>query len=132
MTDPAPGNSGTLSPAASAAPAIAWAADKIISGTGFLADHNVIICVAYTAEHTCDYLTYTTDRGGGLCAELPISRTTGALLITATDHCADPGGGLLWSNTLTVTPRKAGRLWRRWASTPLPAQRPWWRGPARP
>ena len=57
--------------------------------------------------HICDYLTYTTDRGGGLYAELPISPTSGVLLITATDHRIDPGGacGLLWSNTLTVSPR---------------------------
>ncbi len=107
MTDPALGNPGRVPPAPSAAPAIAVIAGDIINGTGFLADHHVIIRVAYTAEHICDYLTYTTDRGGGLYAELPISPTSGALLITATDHRIDPGGacGLLWSNTLTVSPR---------------------------
>jgi hypothetical protein len=49
VTDPALGNPGRVPPAPSAAPAIAVIAGDIINGTGFLADHHVIIRVAYTA-----------------------------------------------------------------------------------
>ena len=92
-----------------AAPTITATPGYVITGAGFLADHDVTICVTYTAEKISDYLKYTTDPGGNLYAELPISTTTGALHISATDHRTDPDGacGLLWSNTQTVQPPKA-------------------------
>jgi hypothetical protein len=109
VTDPAPNNPSTPPPAGLAAPTITARAGYVITGAGFLPDHDVTICVTYTAEDISDYLKYTTDPGGHLYAELPISPATGALYITATDHRTDPDGacGLLWSNTQTVQPPKA-------------------------
>jgi hypothetical protein len=109
LTDPAPNNPSTPPPAAGVAPTITATAGHVITGAGFLPDHDVTICVTYTAEDISDYLKYTTGPGGDLYAELPISTTTGALHITATDHRTDPDGacGLLWSNTQTLQPPKA-------------------------
>jgi hypothetical protein len=89
---------------AAAAPTIAAAAGYRIFGTGFLPDHEVLVRVIYTAEGVTDYLTYRTDSGGCLDAELSISPHGGALQITATDRRSDPDGacGLLWSNTHIV------------------------------
>jgi hypothetical protein len=104
----APNNPSTPPPAAGA-PTITATAGYVVTGAGFLPDHDVTICVTYTAEKISDYLKYTTDPGGNLYAELPISITTGALHITATDHRTDADGacGLLWSNTQTVGPGTA-------------------------
>jgi hypothetical protein len=109
LIDPAPNNPSTPPPAAGVAPTITATAGYVITGAGFLPDHDVTICVTYTAEKISDYLKYTTDPGGDLYGELPISTTTGALHITATDHRKDSDGacGLLWSNTETVQARKA-------------------------
>ena len=104
MTDPPPNNPSTGPPAAVAAPTITATAGYVITGAGFLPDHDITIHVTYAAEVISDYLTYTTDPAGYLYAKLPTSPATGALLITATDHRTDPNGpcGLLWSNTQTV------------------------------
>jgi hypothetical protein len=109
LTDPAPNHPSTPAPTAVAAPTITATAGHVITGAGFLPDHDVTIRITYTAENISDYLTYTTDRGGDLYAELPTSPATGALYMTATDHRTDPDGacGLLWSNTQTVQPREA-------------------------
>jgi len=107
MTDPTPNNPSTPEPAGLAAPTItATAGCVVITGAGFLPDHDVTIHVIYTAEDLSDYLTYTTDPAGDLYVELPTSPATGALHITATDHRTDPDGpgGLLWSNTQTLPP----------------------------
>ena len=107
MTDPPPNNPSTPAPAAAAAPTItATAGYVVITGAGFLPDHDVTIRVRFTAEDISDYLTYTSNSGGGLYAELPTSPATGVLHITATDHRTDPdgAGGLLWSNTHTLQP----------------------------
>ena len=102
MTDPAPNKPP--------APTISATTEYLITGAGFLPDHDVTVRVTYTAEDISDYLTYTTDCGGELYAELPTSPTAGLLHITATDHRTDPDGadGLLWSNLHTVRPDKAG------------------------
>jgi hypothetical protein len=109
LTDPAPNNPSTPAPAGWAAPTITAAAGYIITGAGFLPDHDVTIRITYTAQDISDYLTYTTGPGGDLHAELPTSLTAGALHITATDHRTEPHGarGLLWSNTQTVQSRSA-------------------------
>jgi hypothetical protein len=90
--------------AASAAPTVTTMEGHIITGAGFLPDHEVLVRVIYTAEEISDYLTYRTDSGGRLTAELATSPHAGALQITATDRRTDPAGacGLLWSNTHTV------------------------------
>jgi hypothetical protein len=104
VTDPAPNNPSTPPPAGLAAPTITARAGYVITGAGFLPDHDVTICVTYTAEDISDYLNYTTDPRGDLSAELPTRPATGALHISATDHRTDPDGacGLLWSNTQIV------------------------------
>jgi hypothetical protein len=109
LTDPAPHHPSTPTPAGLTAPTITATAGYVITGAGFLPDHDVTIRVTYPAEDISDYLTYMTDAGGDLYAELPTSPATGALHITATDHRSDPDGacGLLWSNTQTLQPRRA-------------------------
>jgi hypothetical protein len=101
LTDPAPNKPP--------APTISATTEYLVTGAGFLPDHDVTVRVTYTAEEISDCLTYTTDCGGDLHAELPTSPTTGALHITATDHRADPDGvgGFLWSNTQTMRHGKA-------------------------
>jgi hypothetical protein len=91
------------------APTIRATTEYLITGAGFLPEHDVTVRVIYTAEDISDCLTYTTDPSGDLYAELPTSLTTSTLHITATDHRTDPdgAGGLLWSNTQTVQPPKS-------------------------
>jgi hypothetical protein len=107
MTDPAPDKPGTAQHLAWTAPTITATAGYVITGAGFLPDHEVTVCITYTADDVSDYLTYTTNSHGELHAELPISAATGTLHITATDHRTDPHGacGRLWSNTQTVHAR---------------------------
>jgi hypothetical protein len=90
-----------------AAPTIAAGAGSLIIGTGFLPDQDVTVRVAYIAEDISDYLTYATDHGGALYAELPTAPTRGPLQVTVTDHRTDPDGecGLLWSNVHTIPQR---------------------------
>lgn len=109
MTDPPANHPSTPAPAGLAAPTITATAGHVIRGAGFLPDHDVTVRVTYPTEGISDYFTYTTDPGGKLYAELPTSRTAGALRIAATDHRNDPDGacGLLWSNTQTVLPGQA-------------------------
>src|SRR4051812_46662184 len=75
----------------------------VVTGTGFLPDHNVTIRITRRGEDVSDYLPYATDRNGHLCAALPTS-AVGTLHITASDHRPDPDGacGRLWSNTYTL------------------------------
>jgi hypothetical protein len=78
----------------------------VVTGSGFLPDHNVTIRITRAGEDISDYLAYTTDQNGHLRAELPAS-ATGTLHVTATDHRPDPEGGcsLMWSNTCTLGAR---------------------------
>ena len=103
MNDRSRSDLGTHQSAASTAP-ILTAAGVVLTGAGFLPDHEVTVRIVYTAEDVTDYLTYTTDARGCLHAELPTSPSAGALQIIATDHRTDPDGvcGLLWSNVQTV------------------------------
>jgi hypothetical protein len=104
MSDRRPPGPDTPQPPVSPAPTITATAGFIITGAGFLPDHEVLVRVIYPAEDISDYLTYWTDSGGRLSVELPTGPHTGALQITATDRRTDPDGaaGLLWSNTQTV------------------------------
>jgi hypothetical protein len=45
--------------------------DNVIAGAGFLPDHVVVLRVTYAADESSVYLTYRTNLGGDLCAELP-------------------------------------------------------------
>jgi len=71
----------------------------LVTGSGFLPDHNVAIRITRAGEDIDDYLAYVTDGDGYLYSELP-SSVTGTLSIAATDHRRDPDGacGWLWSN----------------------------------
>jgi hypothetical protein len=107
LSDPALSHPGsTHQPAAATAPTIT-AVGGVIAGAGFLLDPEVTVRIVYTAEDISDYLTYTTDLHGNLCAELSTSPSAGALHITATDHRTKPDGacGLLWSNTQMLRTR---------------------------
>ena len=103
MTDPdlAPDDPSTGQRSAAAAPTITAGRGAVITGVDFLPDHVVVLRVTYAADDVSDYLTYRTNAGGTLYAELPTSPGSGALHVTATDHRTDPHGacGLLWSNT---------------------------------
>jgi hypothetical protein len=109
MTDPAPDTPGTAQQPAWIAPTISATAGYVITGAGFLPDHEVTVRITYTADDISDYLTYTTNSHGELYAELPISAATGTLHITVTDHRTDPDGVCrrLWSNTGIVHARNA-------------------------
>jgi hypothetical protein len=75
----------------------------LVTGCGFLPDHNVSIRITRAGEDISDYLTYLADGDGYLHCELPTS-ATGKLSIAATDHRPQPDGacGRLWSNTYTI------------------------------
>jgi hypothetical protein len=89
----------TTPPYAAGAPTIS-AHDHVVTGTGFLADHNVTIRITRPGDDISDYLAYVTDSNGHLDAELPTS-ALGTLHIAATGNRPDPDGtcGRLWSNT---------------------------------
>ena len=72
---------------------------NLVTGSGFLPDHNVAIRITRAGEDIDDYLAYVTDGDGYLHCELP-SSVTGTVSIAATDHRRDPDGacGWLWSN----------------------------------
>jgi hypothetical protein len=80
----------------------------LITGSGFLPNRSVTIRITYTGEDVVDYLTYISDADGFLSAALPAAAITTetAYNITVTDHRRDLAGdgGLLWSNTVVVTP----------------------------
>jgi hypothetical protein len=86
----------------SATPGIS-AKGHLVTGSGFLPDHDVSIRITRTGEDVTDYLTYVTDGDGYLRCELPDS-VMGTLHIAATDHRPDPDGacGRLWSNTCSL------------------------------
>jgi hypothetical protein len=75
----------------------------LVTGSGFLPDHNVAIRITRAGEDIDDYLAYVTDGDGYLHSELP-SSVTGTVSIAATDHRRDPDGacGWLWSNACTL------------------------------
>jgi hypothetical protein len=93
---------GSDDPSHTKAPAIS-AHGRVVTGIGFLPDHNVTIRINCRGEDVSDFLAYSADREGHLYAELPTSEI-GTLYITATDHRIDPAGdcNTLWSNTYTV------------------------------
>jgi hypothetical protein len=73
----------------------------LVTGAGFLPDHDVTIRISCAEDDVNHYLTYITDPRGHLHAELPAGAAGGAVRITATDHRPDQDGecGRLWSNT---------------------------------
>jgi hypothetical protein len=76
---------------------------QLVTGSGFLPDHNVSIRITRAGDDISDYLTYLADGVGCLHCELPTS-TAGTWYIAATDHRPEPDGacGRLWSNTYTL------------------------------
>jgi hypothetical protein len=77
----------------------------LITGTGFLPNCAVTVRITYGGQGIVDYLTYISDADGYLSAALPETAIIETEHITVTDNRADPaGGGLLWSNTVIVTP----------------------------
>jgi hypothetical protein len=89
-------------PHSSATPTIS-ARGHLVTGSGFLRDHNVTIRITRAGDDIDDYLAYVTDGHGYLHSELPSSITC-TLSIAATDYRRDPDGacGWLWSNACTL------------------------------
>jgi hypothetical protein len=87
------------------APAITATVGYVVTGTGFLPQHNVTIRITRPGDEVTDYVVYTTDANGRLSAALAAGPIAETLHISATDHRADSQGvdGLLWSNTHTIT-----------------------------
>jgi hypothetical protein len=100
MPTPALDDPGTPEPPV--APTIT-ARDHVVTGTGFLPNHEVTIRITRSGEEISDYLTYVTDGDGHLYCELP-KGAAGTSYIAATDHRPDLGGmcGRLWSNNCTL------------------------------
>jgi hypothetical protein len=102
---PTPVSDNPSKPFSSAIPTIS-VHGYLVTGSGFLPDHNVAIRITRAGEDISDYLTYTSDADGCLSAPLPETAITETGRITVTDHRPDPAGdcGLLWSNTVIVAP----------------------------
>ncbi len=83
-------------------------AQVFVTGTGFLPNHRATIRIIHGGDDIVDYLTYCSDADGYLSAALPETAVTETDDISVTDHRLDPDGdfGLLWSNTVTVTPAR--------------------------
>jgi hypothetical protein len=111
MSTDAPGEHAPAPPAGPNSPIISASRGQIlITGTGFLPNCVVTIRITNSGEDIVDYLTYISDADGSLSAALPapaITIETGHN-ITVTDHRRDLAGdgGLLWSNTVIVTPTR--------------------------
>jgi hypothetical protein len=105
MPTPAADNPATPKAPMGAAPAISATVGYVVTGAGFLPDHNVTIRITPPGDDVTDYVVYTTDANGRLYAALPTEAAAVALHIAATDHRLDPDSadGLLWSNTCTIT-----------------------------
>jgi hypothetical protein len=109
MPTDAPGEHAPAPPARQTSPIISASGGQIlITGTGFLPNCPVTVRITYSGEDIVDYLTYISDADGFLSAALPaaaITTETGHS-IAVTDHRRDLAcdSGLLWSNTIIVTP----------------------------
>ncbi|HYQ36707.1 MAG TPA: hypothetical protein VER10_12675 [Mycobacterium sp.] len=77
-----------------------------VTGTGFLPNQPVTVRITNSGEGVVDYLTYISDADGRVDAALPETAAIQTGHITVTDQRRDPAGdcGLLWSNTVIVTP----------------------------
>jgi hypothetical protein len=107
MRTDAPGNQPTTRPVGPTGPVISASCVHIlITGSGFLPNRSVTVRIASVGEDVVDYLTYASDAQGYLSAPLPETAVSKAGHIAVTDHRPDPhgDGGLLWSNTVIVTP----------------------------
>jgi hypothetical protein len=109
MSTDAPGEHAPAPPAGPNFPIISASRGQIlITGTGFLPNCMVTVRITNSGEDIVDYLTYISDADGFLSAALPAAAITTetAYNITVTDHRRDLAGdgGLLWSNTVVVTP----------------------------
>jgi hypothetical protein len=100
MPTPLSDNASVSQPSAS--PTIS-AEGHLVTGSGFLPNHNVTVRITRAGEDISDYLAYVTEGDGDIHCELPDS-VTGTLHIAATDHRRDPDGvcGRLWSNICTL------------------------------
>jgi hypothetical protein len=100
MPTPLSDNASVSHPSAS--PTIS-AEGHLVTGSGFLPNHNVTIRITRAGEDISDYLAYVTEGDGDIHCELP-DGVMGTLHIAATDHRRDPDGvcGRLWSNTYTL------------------------------
>jgi hypothetical protein len=106
MPTDAPGEHAAAPPVRSTSPVISVSRGHVlITGTGFLLNCPVTVRVTSTGEDIVDYLTYTSDGDGYLCAALPETAITQTGHIAVTDNRPDPAGdgGMLWSNTVIVT-----------------------------
>jgi hypothetical protein len=107
MPTDAPGEHAPAPPVRPTAPVIGASCGQVlITGTGFPPNCPVTIRITYIGEDVVDYLTYISDADGWLSAPLAETAVTTTRHITVTDHRSDPTGdcGLLWSNTVIVTP----------------------------
>jgi hypothetical protein len=109
MSTDAPGEHAPAPPAGPNSPIISASRGQIlITGTGFLPNCVITVRITNSGEDIVDYLTYISDADGFLSAALPAAAITTetAYNITVTDHRRDLAGdgGLLWSNTVVVTP----------------------------
>jgi hypothetical protein len=75
-------------------------------GAGFLPNWPVTFGITYFGEDIVDYLNYISDAHGCMSAAPPETAIIETLQLAVTDRRPDPAGdgGLLWSNTVIVSP----------------------------
>jgi hypothetical protein len=107
MPTDVPGNQPTAQPIGPTDPIISASRGHVlITGNGFLPNRSVTVRITYIGKDIVDYLTYTSGPDGYLSAPLPETAVSETGHIAVTDHRPDPAGdgGLLWSNTVIITP----------------------------
>lgn len=104
MSTHAPHNPGIGTSALKGAPTTTAAPGHLVTGAGFLPEHDVTIRVANTGDDVIDYLTYTAGEHCNLWAALP-SSYAGASRIAVTDRRPNPDeacGQILWSPSAEI------------------------------
>jgi hypothetical protein len=107
MPTDAPGEHAPAPPIRPTAPVITASRGQVlITGAGFRPNCPVILRITYCGDEIVDYLTYISDAHGCISAALPETAIIETVQLAVTDRRPDPAGdsGLLWSNTVIVSP----------------------------
>lgn len=107
MPTNAPGEHAPAPPVRATGPVISASRSHVlITGSGLRPNCPVTVRITYCGEDIVDYLTYISDAHGCMSAPLPETAIIETVQLAVTDRRPDPAvdGGLLWSNTVIVSP----------------------------